>query len=280
MSRARELARQCEQQILKALSHSPHVGVVVQVDLDALTAAIARSESIRTRADVSPVANRPAALDDPENHLTGFRGTTQGPVESTRESYEQTLLTALPQAARVSVSIPRDYLREVASRPHPKGGKMSNRRDPSEIEDEVIAKVERIVRRLISVDASGNAISVSCVDRMSDPSTDPPSLPVFGRPIDLLTIGIGTIGLALLVLLGLGMLRRSPPIAANLISSPAIEEFEQSHSSVPHASASIGLEVLTPDRTALLRDEIRALVQSEPAASVELLGRWLSEADQ
>ncbi len=272
LSRAREFTRQYEQQILRALSYIPRVGVVVQVDLDAFTSSIARSEAIRSRSDISPVANRPATIEETGDHLTGFRGDT----DTSQDVNEQILLTALPKAVRVSVSIPRDYLREIADQSANPNGKPA---DPSLLEsseDELLTKVERTVARLIPPESSKNAITVTCVDRLDGLSSDrKKAVPMKVRPEHL---WIAATIAGVVVLFVLGSARPTPTNETHLPPSSASSSQEIPQTESQPLADAVRSPIASLDRAAVLRDEIRAMVQSDPIASADLLGKWLTEA--
>lgn len=273
MSQARQYARQSEQQILKALSYIPNVGVAVQVDFDEFRSSMARRESIRSRGEISPVANRPAVIDDPENHLTGFRGTN----ESTREFDAQTLLSVLPKAMRVSISIPRDYLRDIATRSSSNGDNSGDRPDMLAIEDEVLFKVERTVARLISEDSGKNSITITCVDRLDGVSTDRSKSVVKSNGVRSEYVWSG--GLALCALVFLVWFLRPSPMRATESGRFAVKHGSEAGQFEAPISAETD-RLHSPDRATTLRDDVRGLVQSDPAAAADLLCRWLSEANQ
>ena len=78
----------------------------------------------------------------------------------------------MPRSVQVSVSIPREYIREIVAGQTAKGETNSERIDPHFIEEEVLSKVEQIVSRLIPADSPDDAISVTCVDRLQHDVTD------------------------------------------------------------------------------------------------------------
>ena len=281
---ARESTRQYEQQIQKALSHIPAVGVVVRLDTDTLKSSVGRSETIRSRRETARVANRPATIDDPDSHptdqhLTGFRGPNGDPTEASGDVTEKKLASAIPSAVQVSVSVPRDYLRDIATRRVAKGEKSSARLDLSRIEEDVLAQVERIVGGLIPADSPSNSVSVACVDRLAIdvaktvPLSTNEQLASFGQRWG------GSIILGFFAMMLLWILRRPAKTTSTHVELPEVGEFDDVQGNVsPIAAMSNRAPVATLDRAAVLRDEIRSLVENDPTASAELLGRWLSEA--
>ena len=304
LQRAREFTRQYEQQIQKALSYIPNISVTVHVDLDTLKSSMVRSEKVRTRSDDGHVANRPGTIDDgdtglpqkyananrdphmpdatdfPNSHLTGFRGSNVTPTETIREVSEKQLYAALPKSVQVSVSLPRDFLREVIARRIAKGETSERRIDPAIAEEEELTKVERIVGRLIPADSSSNAISVMWVDRLGNDVPEIASLTTYEQIVILLNLWGSLFAIGCFVLVAIWVLFRKPSVVqpknsgADGVSVPV--NFQQS----PSPIESNRTPVLTQDRTAILRNEVRAMVESDPAASVSVLCRWLAEVQK
>ncbi len=281
LQRSREFTRQYEQQIQKALSHIPNVTVTVHVDFDALKSSTIRSEVVRSRNESAPVANRPGTVEASDPHQTGFRGWNDAPTETTREVTEKQLIAATPKSVQVSVSIPRDYLREVITRRVAKGEKASERLDVNFVEEEVITKVERIVGRLIPANSSADAISVTCVDRLVSELPETAGLSANEQLAIFVhqwgnAIAVG--GIVFLALMALGMMRRAtPPPTPVQVVAEVIQPYEipspQEEAPIP----AVQTPLPPPDRIAVLRDEIRTMVASDPAASAFLSGQWATD---
>jgi len=278
LQRAREFTRQYERQIQKALSHIPNVSVTVHVDLDALKSSMTRSETVRSRREPVQVANRAESWDEIDIHSTGFRGTLSSPTETTHEVTEKQLVAAMPKAVQVSVSIPCDYLREIRQRALSKGTSSPSRLDPNNIEEEVLTTVERIVGRLIPAHSPPEAVSVTFVDRMiSDIPVGAVELTSPTSPIERRWMIAGVIGG--LVLIGLWVVRSKPATAVIAPAPTALIEIDEpSAAPFPELAMPTAPTFVAPARASILRDEIRSLVASDPAASAALLGRWLAEA--
>lgn len=282
LQRSREFTRQYEQQIQRALSHIPQVSVTVHVDLDALKSSMFRSEVVRSRNESTQVPEWVDATNDGGSHQAGFRGSTDGPVETTREVTEKQLVAAIPKAVQVSVSIPRDYLRDIITRRIAKGEKTIERLDLNFVEEEVLTKVEQIVGRLIPANSSNNAISVTCVDRIVNDLPDVAALSANEQIAVLahqwgMPIAFG--GLFFVALMTLGSLRRVTPVApAQTETVNVIASHDESHANQTESSAiSIAAPIVIQDRAAILRDEIRSMVASDSIASAALLGQWLTD---
>ena len=281
LQRIRETTFQYEQQVKKALSHIPQVGVVVQIDEDEVRSTMARSQSTRFRTEIVQLANRPASIQSLDLHSTGFRGSADQGMDSKPEYSEQALKDAIPGAVHVSVSIPRDYLRKVA---HQAGQTATNSTtvNYSEIEDEVVSKVERIVTSLVPTEATRRGVSIMTVDRLNEEADPPEKLSWETQIRNLSQHWGGSLALSLLAVAGLWAMVRIGRPATPLIESldhPAVDRRPIDEMSVVPVPLPTTSEVkVTPhDRMAQLRDEIRSLVASDPAASAELIGKWLCE---
>ncbi len=278
-----EMSRQYEQRLQKALSHIPNVSVVVQIDLQRRKPSFVQRTALQTRNDHARVVNRPVSLVDADEHLTGFRGTGDNESDfSTTDLNSKTAHVAdLPQNIRVSVSIPRDYLRDVARR-------MQNRfpstdqLDVEAIEQDVSAKVERIVAGLIPSEAARQSVSVTCVDRLTPESPDESVRPASVQLTSFIQKWCGTLTIAgLTMLTGVWILKRQTRSASRLHQLPNLDEHEPiSVAAPPLLATTAAITASKVDHFVMLRDEIRSLVESDPAASATLLGTWLSEANE
>ena len=281
LSLAQESIPQYEQQISKALSYIPQVGVVVQIDREIFQAVLARTLSNSGRPETPPMANRPASIENVTDHLTGFRGSAAGVThpraESRAESREQLVQRSLPKAIRVSVSIPRDYLQRIAKRQNGKQNEGSQSVDLSTIEDNCIAKVERIVRRLIPDGSARNAISVTCVDRVEEGAQSLAHLSSRSGLLQANPRWIGGIVMGTLVVFAIGRFLRTNTLSRNAVPFGNLPEYETTSTEIP---AEWNSPNTAGDRVSLLHEEVRELVHSDLGASADLLSRWLSEATQ
>ena len=328
IQRVREFTRQYEQQIQKALAFIPNASVAVHVDIDNLKSSVTRNERTRVRGDSTPVANRPASIlpmsyaDDPTPHATdrgaGFQPANPQPYgalrvnrdgspsdgqvgnlphensDVLREVSEKQLLAAMPRAVQVSVSIPREYYRDVAARRKAQGEQNAARLNLDTIEEEVLAKVERTVARLIPANSPHEAISVTTVDRLPNESPEP-TLTAIEQFLVLAQRHGGSCALGLFAVWALWMLTRlssQPSRAAEPSSTAPLEprhEFTPpeplfapvpatpSPSTKPVTARPRTLEPTTASST--LRDDLRNLAESDPATAASVLGRWLAEAN-
>lgn len=218
-----------------------------------------------------------------------------GHADVRREVSEKQLLAAMPRAVQVSVSIPRDYYRDVAARRRSQGEQNEARLDLDAIEEDVIAKVERTVGRLIPAGSPHEAISVTSVDRL-ETETPEPTLTMNEQLLVVAQRHGGSVALSLLAVWALWMLTR--------LTARPTQTIEHSNSREPSAtmthfdSSNIAPVTMSPPEPVPLKaapikpkapqpllassqlcDEIRSLAESDPATAAAVLGRWLAEAN-
>ncbi|WP_010582713.1 FliG C-terminal domain-containing protein [Schlesneria paludicola] len=275
------LIAQYEQQLLKALSYIPNVSVAVQFDKDT-ESRVATTTNFQSdeRAEFDSVANRPAVIMQPDSHSAAFRGTSTAlPSSGAPLPSSDALRTT---GLRVSVSIPRDYLRAVAASRSSKSRSAAADSESYMMEDEVAATVERVVRRLIPSTSSHDAISVTFVDRISaDRNSDGPQLN-WNQTIEHARRWqkeISYVGVVCLAFTLIWLFRRPAKQAEGTSDMTFPTEFEE-----PGPSIAIAEEVEIPrptvpvvDRVALLRDDVRALIGSDTIAAATVVGQTLSE---
>ena len=180
IQRVREFTHQYEQQIQKALNFIPNVSVTVNVDLDNLKSSVVRNERVRVNTEpapnefpsnnIQPIRHEEVASN---RYSTAFRGPEASPADYSREVSEHELMAAMPRAVQVSVSIPRDYYRDLAARHKTDGESNKRRHNIDSIEEEILTKVERTVARLIPLGSPRDAVSVTTVDRLPAEATVP-----------------------------------------------------------------------------------------------------------
>ena len=218
-----------------------------------------------------------------------------GHADVRREVSEKQLLAAMPRAVQVSVSIPRDYYRDVAARRRSQGEQNEARLDLDAIEEDVIAKVERTVGRLIPAGSPHEAISVTSVDRL-ETETPEPTLTMNEQLLVVAQRHGGSVALSLLAVWALWMLTRLTARPTQTIEhsnsrepSATMTHFDSSNIApvtmsppepVPLKAAPIKPEAPQPLlASSQLCDEIRSLAESDPATAAAVLGRWLAEAN-
>lgn len=301
LKRIEELTAQYERKIRQDLDYIPQVGVTVHVDVENVKSSVSRSQQVDPkkvapvmsneitsndtqtqrppRGEPGQVANRPgsvgggASVDRQRQSVESNTKTVNG---LSFEVVEKELLAAMPKAVQVSVSIPRDYYRDIVARRTAAGEKEPARLDPAAIEKEVTEAVTRSVTRLIPLGSPAESIAVNSIDRL------PVEVPAFNVPLTE-RLGQwfqqwgGTLGLAVLALWALWMLRKSTPKLP-----PAPVALERSFDGLAgigggggggEQSASTG-----PPKPVTKRDQIQTLVRENPEATAAVIGKWIQAA--
>ena len=256
-------------------------------------ASTAFFESEESQLRESQSESRESTPFDSAPH-TALRGASEivpaGHSDVQREVSEKQLLAAMPRAVQVSVSIPRDYYRDVAARRRSQGEQNETRLDLDTIEEDVIAKVERTVARLIPVGSPHEAISVTSVDRLTSDATEP-TLTVNEQLFVLAQRHGGSCLLSLFAVWSLWMLTRLTRQPAHSIEPPMasaapLEPMPLSHDVSP--TINTPLEPRSPKprtpqpvtaATSDLLDDIRHLAESDPATTAAVISRWLQAAN-
>jgi hypothetical protein len=144
-----------------------------------------------------------------------------------------------------------------------------------------LTKVERIVGRLIPANSPDDAVSVTFIDRLIDESPQVTSQTSMDQFTALIHQWGGFAGVAVVLVVLTSWLVRSPSTTTNATTSTFENSLvENKRSEVMAPTVEPDRILPTPDRMAILRDEIRSLVEGDPVASADLLSRWLSEVSQ
>lgn len=132
----------------------------------------------------------------------------------------------------------------------------------------------------MSADSGTRGISVTFVDRLDAPSADPVK-PLFKfsqlNPYYLWTT---LFSLSTAMFLAWWSFHRSPNSRSNSEDYLESRGIQQRNSDRTFTAEIAPRQDHPLDRATTLREEIRALVQSDLSGSADLLGRWLSEAHQ
>ena len=148
LKQAREFSHQYEQQIQKALSHIPGVSVTVHVDIGTSRSLVVRRASIRLAHNNcdGPTEER-MAEDELDAEADDSPRSKFLPAETIPDPFSNS--TSTPRSVQVCVSIPKNYLQELALRRMQSRENDSKPFDSAALENDVLKKVERIVGRLI-----------------------------------------------------------------------------------------------------------------------------------
>ncbi|NOX54387.1 MAG: hypothetical protein GXP27_08065 [Planctomycetes bacterium] len=289
------------QKIAHALSTIDNVLVTVSVDLDNLQRHVERSRTIEKPVEVrSSVVNKESQVTRP---ATGGEvgvnsnaprnlnvGVSAGPTETTTENKSETInvpssivdtekvyTAAMPQAVRVTVSIPDDYYRAIAQKQGLKEGetdqeKAAFKKALEAIEQQELSRVEAIIRTLLPKDTPPEAVTVRTYVRLPETQTEP-TTPWFYTVLTVLSRWGSAIGLGLFALWALWMLNKSvakvpvpeaPASVTELVASIEKEEEESEQEK--------GTEQLSK------RDRLQMAVRDNPEAAAAVLGKWLRSA--
>jgi flagellar M-ring protein FliF len=302
VNRIRELTRQYEQQIQKDLSYIPGVGVTVHVDVDNLKSSVTRSQVVDPKKSADVYSSEFTTTDNvqqrPPKGEAGLRANQPGALaasaapERTRqlnetgtnairgvsfEVTEKALIAAMPKAVQVSVKIPRDYYREIADQRTAAGEKDPTRTDAVQIEQEVLASVQKSVARLIPTGSPVEAITVTSFERVATDAADPPIVWSI-RVTDLIRQWGGPAGMVLLALAALVILRRQMktlPAEASSMADAAGLTAGQTIPGMPGAvTAPAPLEeIVLKDMPK--RELIQNLARDNPEMTANVIGKWL-----
>ncbi|MBI1345891.1 hypothetical protein GC163_06340 [bacterium] len=284
---------QYERQISQALSYIPNIGVTVNVDVENLKSSVVRNQVVDpkkfapvfaqesnvkdsqqqqpAKGEAGQAANRPAAIaanPGVDRNRQFSDASTQSVNGVSFEVSEKQLIAAMPKAVQVSVTIPRDYYRSVATQREAAGEKEPTKLDPTQIEQDVLAAVKATVTNLIPADSPTTAVTVNSIDRVV---VEAPvhTVPFTDNLWDWLRQWGGALVLTGLALFALMSLRKStgslPETATPEINSQSLAATqERTESAVP--------------RPPTKRDTIQTLVRDNPEATAQIISKWLSAA--
>lgn len=305
VNRIRELTRQYEQQIQKDLSYIPGVGVTVHVDVDNLKSSVTRSQVVDPKKSADVYSSEFSTTDNvqqrPPKGEAGLRANQPGALaaaaapERTRqlnesgtnairgvsfEVTEKALIAAMPKAVQVSVKIPRDYYREIADQRTAAGEKDPARTDALQIEQDVLANVQKSVARLIPTGSPVDAITVTSFERVETNAADTPIVWSI-RITELVRQWGGPAGMVLLALAALVILRRqmkSLPAEASSMASAAGLSAGQTIPGMPGAVTAPATmeEIVLKDMPK--RELIQNLARDNPEMTANVIGKWLQAA--
>lgn len=302
IQRIREFTQHYERKILSDLSYIPNVGVTVQVDVENVKSNVIKSQSVdpkkiaplvettstssdnlqqrMPRGEPGVKAMRPAKIPDDQ---TGAPDRTRQQTDSATNTVsavsfdvsEKTLIAAMPKAVQVSVSIPRDYYRDVFAQRKAAGEQDATKLDVAQIEKDVLADVQKSVEKLIPAGSPSpkDAVMVKSIDLVEKPIVEP-AVPWLDR------VGVwgrewaGTIGLAMFAAWVLWTLRKMAPATA--AAEPAdLDPFDTKRLKLPSsAHAQDENKPKEPTRKEL----IQTIVKDNPEMTATVIGKWLQAA--
>lgn len=298
--RIEEYTAQYRRKITEALTYIPNVIVAVNVDVDNVKSQIVREQLVdakqtvavetdertvtsnrterATNAEPGAVSNVPRQLQTAAAPTQSSTNEESGMSSRVIPSYTVTdkeLLTAMPKAVQVSISIPEDYFRDVAlARGNTEGTsdaeKAAFQQTLATIKKEEEDKVRKHAMTLIPAGSPEAAVNVASVTRI-EPEILETSLPVTEQVVSLVREWGGTVLLAVLGIWGLRMLSRS--IAA---TAPKLEEPLPSKISIGRPSEAEAEATASPEPTH--RDLLQSFVRDNPEATAAVIGKWIQAA--
>lgn len=301
LHRVREFTQHYERKILSDLDYIPNVGVTVQVDVENIKSSVIRSQTVdpkkvaplamrektnsdnlqqRTpRGEAGVKAMRPSRLQN-EGTSSPDRTRQQNEAETDTvngvsfEISEKALIAAMPKAVQVSVSIPRDYYRDVAAKRKAADEQDAARTDVTVIEKEVVADVQKSVEKLIPAGSPKEAIVVRSIDLVEKPVIEP-KVPWMELVLQWAREWGGAAGLAMFAVWVLWTLRKMSPAAPG-IPQADLEPFEEGRQKLQTATRSETEEERPKEPTR--RDLIQTIVKDNPEMTASVIGKWLQAA--
>lgn len=302
LQRVREFTQHYERKIQSDLDYIPNVGVTVQVDVENVKSSVIKSQIVdpkkvaplamtekinsdnlqqRTpRGEAGVKAMRPSKLQD-EAASTPDRTRQQNESETNTvngvsfEVSEKALIAAMPKAVQVSVSIPRDYYRDVAAKRKAGEEQDAAKTDVAAIEKEVLADVQKSVEKLIPAGSPKEAIVVKSIDLIETTVVEP-KIPWMELVLHWGREWAGTAGLAMFAAWVLWTLRKMAPAVAAVDASPETDPFEDSRRKL-QAAVQADAEQERP-REPTRRDLIQTIVKDNPEMTASVIGKWLQAA--
>jgi len=285
---------QYERQISQALSYIPDIGVTVNVDVENLKSSVVRNQVVDpkkfapvfaqetnvkdtqqqqpAKGEAGQAANRPAAISNSpgmDRNRQYADASTQAVNGVSFEVSEKQLIAAMPKAVQVSVTIPREYYRSVATQREAGGEKEPAKLNPTQIETDVLAAVKATVTNLIPADSPATAVTVNSVDRVR---IEPPArtVPITDNLWNWMRQWGGAVVLTGLALFALMSLRKSTGSVGE-VAAPDLQAL-----ALPQRQDKSEAAAVT--RVPTKRDSIQTLVRDNPEATAQIISKWLSAA--
>lgn len=294
VQRIDQFQMQYERQISQALSYIPNIGVTVNVDVENLKSSVIRNQVVDpkkfapvfaqetnvkdtqqqqpAKGEAGQAANRPATIATSpgvDRNRQFADASTQAVNGVSFEVSEKQLIAAMPKAVQVSVTIPRDYYRSVATQREAAGETDQAKINPVQIETEVLSAVKSTVANLIPADSPPTAVTVNSVDRVV---IEPPvrTVPITDNLWEWVRQWGGAVVLTGLALFALMSLRKSSGSAA-VVPLPDLN-------AIAAAQSQDESDVPAITRNPTKRDSIQTIVRDNPEATAQIISKWLSAA--
>ncbi len=304
MQRVREFTQEYERKIGNDLSYIPNVIVTAHVDVENVKSSVTKSQTV-DKGKIVPIFESETKLSDNQQQQmprgeAGVRGNRGGRVQEPAstsqnrmrqqtesetntlngvsfEVTEKALIAAMPKAVQVSVSIPRDYYRDVAAQRKAAGEQEAGKLDIAQIEQEVMTDVRKSVAQLVPASSQTAAVVVKSIDRLQGPTQDP-QVPWMERLTQWTREWGGAVALALFAVWALRTLRKMGAAAGGAVASDGEPDpFDAQQLKLRSAAA---MEAPREDqaREPTRRDLIQTVVKDNPEMTATVIGKWLQQA--
>jgi flagellar M-ring protein FliF len=301
IQRIRQFTQHYKREIQNDLSYIPNVGVTVQVDIENVKSTVTKSqtvdpkkiaplvESVATtsdnlqqrmpRGEAGVKAMRPSKL--PDDHSSPDRtrqqndSTTNTISAVSFEVSEKALIAAMPKAVQVSVSIPREYYRDVAAQRKANGEQDASKTDQAQIEKDILLDVQKSVEKLIPAGSPKDAIVVKSIDLVEKPAIEP-KVPWMDQILLWSREWAGAVGLAMFAAWVLWTLRKMAPAATAASETDDMDPLDSKRLKMPSAASETQDEAKAKEPTR--RDLIQTIVKDNPEMTASVIGKWLQAA--
>lgn len=301
LARIKEFEQLHQQKIYGHLAaYIPDVLVSVNVELDNLKRLTERTQALGSKTvelqldeairneqfTQQPSRSEPGAVSNRPLELRGTAGTQRSEtISATNTSSrsvpqeltisERELTAAMPRAVQVSVSIPRDYYRQVVlqrkgSGPASGAAEVAEE-DIQKVKAEVDADVRATVSKLIPSGSPDTAVTVTSHTRI-DREPPPADVPLTEMIGDGLSRWGGAVGLVLFAAWALRAVAKSMP------KPPPVEAAPLPLSELRLAADDAAEPAGEPSASATEHDRLQSLVRDNPELAAAVIGRWIQTA--
>ena len=303
LTKVRQFEQAEHEKIVHALSIQD-ILVTVSVDLDNLQRHVERSRKIEKAIEIQrsktskdlqsarPTSGGEAGVNSnaPRNlNVKTAAAASESVNETTEDSTsvpssvtdtEKVYTAAMPQAVRVTVSIPDDHYRAIALKQGLKEGETDTEKAAfaqavQAIEQKELSSVEKTVRTLLPKDSPQEALNVRTYVRLSD-TGDMPQVSLFDTVGGAASRWGSAVGLGLFALWALWMLNKSlGSLPKSEVSAPPIPDVSTALKKEERSEEAEG--ELTP-KIPSKRDELQMTVRDNPELAAAVLSRWIRAA--
>ncbi|MFO0916892.1 MAG: hypothetical protein U0872_01075 [Planctomycetaceae bacterium] len=303
MQRIREFSQEYERKISNDLSYIPNVIVTAHVDVENVKSSVTKSQTVDKGKIVPIFESETKVTDNQQQQMprgeAGVRGNRGGRVQEpaavgqnrTRQQLEtetntlngvsfevteKALIAAMPKAVQVSVSIPRDYYRDVVAQRKAAGEQEAGKLDIAQVEQEVMTDVRKSVAQLVPASSQSAAVVVKSVDRLQEPSQDP-KLPWSEQLTQWGQEWGGAVALALFAIWVLRTLRKMGSAPGGSTADTEFDAFDSQQLKLKNSTSAEAPHEDQP-REPTRRDLIQTVVKDNPEMTAAVIGRWLQQA--